>query len=393
MQHPIFSNAVDERWVQRARELCPLITRHAAQTEAQRQVVPEVIEALETAGLFEILVPQRLGGIGATMATQLAVAAELGTACVSTAWVQTLLNITTWGACLAPVASTLFAPTEPRPRFCGVFTPTGTARRTAGGYVVSGRWGYASGSFHANWFSGSVFVQDEQGQPLGVASAMIPRRDLSIEDTWFVAGVAGSASNTVIAQEVFVPAQRLMPLTFDVDDAGIPEGAEGSARWPLGSALSVVLVGPLLGAARGCADIVTAQAPKRAMVYTHFASITQSPVAVSDVARARLDIDTAWMHAFQAAAYLDGLCAGAPRDLHAEARLRGQCGYLLSMLRQGVDTLLNVAGASSFAQSSMLQRHWRDLNVGSRHAFLLTSVSLETYGRKLFGLPPVAVIV
>jgi hypothetical protein len=55
--------------------------------------------------------------------------------------------------------------------------------------------------------------------------------------------------------------------------------------------------------------------------------------------------------------------------------------------------LLNVAGADSFANANALQRHRRDLNVGSRHAFLATNPALETYGRGLFGLDPVFVIV
>jgi hypothetical protein len=52
-----------------------------------------------------------------------------------------------------------------------------------------------------------------------------------------------------------------------------------------------------------------------------------------------------------------------------------------------------MAGAGSFANANVLQRHWRDVNVGSRHAFLATGVSLETYGRALLGLDPIVVIV
>jgi putative NADH-flavin reductase len=152
-------------------------------------------------------------------------------------------------------------------------------------------------------------------------------------------------------------------------------------------------MGPLLGAAQACADLVTEKAPRRALSYTTYSATTESMVAVTEVARAQLDIDSAWLHAFQAAAYVDAVGAGAPRDDLEEARLRGQCGHLTSLLRQGVDTLLNVAGAGSFASANVLQRHWRDLNVGSRHAFLSTNVALETYGRALFGLDPVFVLV
>ena len=383
-----FGGDVDGDLVARAAALRPLLAEHAGRTESERQVVGEVMDALEAAGLFDVMVPKRVGGLGATMATQLAVAAELGRACPSTAWVQSILNVTTWGAARSKAGAELFETGGTRPRVCGVITPTGTAAPTAGGYRVTGQWPFASGSFYANWFTGGVLVLDDAGQTTGVGLVLVPTSDLTIEDTWFVAGMSGTASNTVVADDVFVPAGRLALIG---DDA--PAGGDPADLWPLGSVLALVLIGPLLGAARACADAVIDKAPKRALSYTSYAATTDSVVAVTEVARARLDIDTAWLHAFQAAATIDAVGAGGTRDALDEARLRGQCGYLTALLRQAADTLLNVAGAGSFAQASTVQRHWRDLNVGSRHAFLATNVSLETYGRALFGLDPVLVVV
>jgi len=47
----------------------------------------------------------------------------------------------------------------------------------------------------------------------------------------------------------------------------------------------------------------------------------------------------------------------------AQARLRGACGYAVQALRAAVDALVSIAGASSFAEASPVQRHWRDLFV------------------------------
>jgi alkylation response protein AidB-like acyl-CoA dehydrogenase len=301
--------------------------------------------------------------------------------------VQSLLNITTWAATQALAAKELFDVTE-RPRVCGVLIPSGTATPVDGGYRVSGKWGFASGSFYANWFTGGVEVLGEEGQVTGVGMVLAPRRDFGIEDTWFVAGMSGTASNTVVLDDVFVPADHLTPFG---DEA--PDGGDPADRWPLGSALSLVLTGPLLGAAQACADLVTEKAPRRALSYTSYGATTESMVALAEIARARLDIDTGWMHALGAANYIDGVGNGDPRDPLEEARVRGQCGYLLAALRRGVDTLLNVGGAGSFASANALQRHWRDLNVGSRHAFLATNLSMETYGRALYQLDPVVVLV
>ncbi len=268
-----------------------------------------------------------------------------------------------------------------------MLAPTGTAAPTTGGYLVNGQWPFASGSFHASWFTGGVLLLDGAGQVTRTAMALLPRRDFTIEDTWHVAGMRGTGSNTVVADNAFVPAGRVML----VDDP--PAGDDPADLWPLGPVLTLVLVGPLLGAARACATAVTDKAPKRAISYTTYATTTDSMVAVSEVARAHFDIDTAWLHAFQAADYIDAVGAGAPRDRREEARIQGQCGYLTTLLRQAVDTLLNVGGAGSFASASSVQRHWRDMNVGSRHAFLAINPALETYGRALFDLDPILPLV
>ena len=119
---------VDHDLVRRASEIRPLLAEHAARTEAERQVVPEVMAALEEAGLFEVLVPKRVGGLGATMATQLAVAAELARACASSAWVQTLINVSTWAAARMAPEEMFAGPV--RPRVCGVLARRARPRRS-----------------------------------------------------------------------------------------------------------------------------------------------------------------------------------------------------------------------------------------------------------------------
>jgi 3-hydroxy-9,10-secoandrosta-1,3,5(10)-triene-9,17-dione monooxygenase len=55
-------------------------------------------------------------------------------------------------------------------------------------------------------------------------------------------------------------------------------------------------------------------------------------------------------------------------------------------LREAVDILASVGGASGFAEASPLQRMWRDINVACRYALLATDPALEIYGRALLGV-------
>jgi alkylation response protein AidB-like acyl-CoA dehydrogenase len=211
-----------------------------------------------------------------------------------------------------------------------------------------------------------------------------------VEDTWFVAGMRGTGSNTLVATEVFVPAHRLAIMGLASAGGTVePAVPAPSDRWPIGGTLAVVLVGPMLGVAAAALEAVSAKAPARAVSYTSFSRQIDSPVLLTDLARAGLDVDTAHLHAFAAAADIDAAGAGASLDPTSLGRIRGRCGYVGEALRRAMGTLVDVGGASSFAEASALQRHWRDLNVGTRHAFLATAPVLETYGRSLFGLEPI----
>jgi 3-hydroxy-9,10-secoandrosta-1,3,5(10)-triene-9,17-dione monooxygenase len=379
---------------ERATALQPLLRKNATACERDRRLPDENVDALEEAGLLDVIVPRRVGGPGESMATLLAVAAALGQGCASTAWVQTLLNVTTWAAARLPAAGREEIFGGPRPaRVCGVLAPTGTATPVDGGYRVSGKWGFASGCLHANWATGGVVVVDGGGNPVDHAMAYMPIGQLRIEDTWHVAGMRGTGSHTLVAEDVFVPSARVCSTTrLTAEGAGEGE-LEPADRWPLGSVLALVLAGPQLGMADAVLEAVTGGIQKRGISYTSYGRQAESHVVLHDLAKAALHIETAKLHVARSAAEIDDAGFGGEMDSLAQARLRGACGYATEVLRAGVDMLVSIAGASSFAETSLVQRFWRDLNVASRHAFLATAPSYETYGRALVGVERIFIFV
>jgi 3-hydroxy-9,10-secoandrosta-1,3,5(10)-triene-9,17-dione monooxygenase len=100
-------------------------------------------------------------------------------------------------------------------------------------------------------------------------------------------------------------------------------------------------------------------------------------------------IESARLLALRCAQQIDAAAHGRELDELERAWLRGACGHAAQVLRAATDGLVSAAGASCFAETNPIQRFWRDLNVATRHAFLATSPSYETYGRALAGLPPV----
>jgi alkylation response protein AidB-like acyl-CoA dehydrogenase len=380
----------EQEFIRRAAALRPLLEQNAAQTETGRRIPEVIIRALEDAGLFELMVPKRFDGHGLSMETVLKVSAELAKGCPSTSWVQTLMNVSSWFATRAThrLQEDIFRKTM-KPRLCGGLMPSCDVQAVEGGMLITGRWDFTSGCWHSNWcicgvptLSGGL-KSDESGW------AFIPMSDLTIEDTWFAAGMKGTGSNTVVANNLFVPAHRLMSLRGEHAD---PDWSsryrpEPCDHWPLMSVLVLVLIGPVLGAAEGALEAVVAGgALRRGIKYTIYHRRSESAVVQHNIADAAMMIDTARFHILRAAADVDRAGAGIAPDYLTRARLRADCGYAARAACEAVNLLVSIAGGSAFKESNPVQRYWRDINVAGRHSALITATGLEIYGRALLGI-------
>lgn len=375
--------------LERAAALRPVLERNAAKGEEDRRIADESIDALVEAGLFKITVPRRFGGYEVDIRTKLEVSAAVAEGDGATGWVLALINVCHWlvGLYRDQAQQDIFG-ADPDARVCGVLAPSVETRREDGGLVVSGRWPWASGSLHATWGLVGVLDRDAAGAITEHALALIPMTDLAVEDTWFVAGMKGTGSNTLVADEVLVPDHRLLSVPKAIENEYPTEHAdEPLYRSSFIPVLALILVGPQLGLARAARDLVIAKAPRRAISYTSFERQTDSVAFQVEVARAAMMVDTAHLHAFRAAGEIDAAARrGEKLDYVTRARVRADTGYTAETVRAAIDRLVSAHGASSFADSSPMQRIWRDANTAGRHAVVSPTVSLEVYGKALLGV-------
>lgn len=379
-----------EELLSRATALVPLLRRNASATEANRRVVEENITALREAGLLSLTRPRRFGGHQADFTTFMQVAEQLARGDGSSAWVTTLMNVCGWAVGLYPDrAQRDVYESAADVQICGVLSPTATCTPAEGGMIVTGRWGFASGSAHSQWALLGVPIVDDDGTPIDQGTALIPMSELTVEDTWFVAGMRGTASNTLIAQDVFVPTHRIISVTRLI--AGVTatehqdEALYRSAFIPV---MALVLAGAQVGLAMHALEIVQDSLAKgRGIAYTFYDKSRLAPTSQLQVAQAAQLIDTAHLHLMRAAGDIDRAAAGGEYlDFLTRARVRADVGTIAHRCREAVDLMLNVHGAGSFAEANPLQRVWRDLETCSRHAVVNPEISTELYGRALLGV-------
>jgi alkylation response protein AidB-like acyl-CoA dehydrogenase len=379
--------AHEEGLLDRVAALLPMLRENAPRCEAQRRVVDENIEALTDAGIFRMTVGRHYGGYESSVATQFDALALIATACPSTSWVATILTAMLWNAGMFPdeAQDEVFA--DPRVRVASVFAPGGQAREAPGGVVVSGRWPFNTGALNSHWAILTAIVTGA-GEP-APASLLIPYAQLRILDDWQATGMAGTGSNTTVADEVFVPSHRILPLAAQLGLDLPSERNHDSAYWnvSLVAFLIAQATGTPVGLARGALDAFMERLPGRAITYTDYADQSAAPVTHLQVGEAAMTLFSADAHAREAVALVAGT-PGRDAPLEVRARIRAHSGTATALARTTVDRLFAASGASAIQASVPIQRYQRDIQALANHALLAPATAVELYGRIACGQPP-----
>jgi 3-hydroxy-9,10-secoandrosta-1,3,5(10)-triene-9,17-dione monooxygenase len=376
--------------VSRARALQPLLREHAAKGDADRRVTTESVDALGEAGLFKMFVPKRYGGYQTTLRTLIDASAAVAEGDGSAAWLVAIINAAHWNAALFPQQAQDEVFADPEPRFTASNVPADTtSRKTDGGWKVSGRWYFNSGSWWSTWTILATPLGNENGEVTDYGLALVPSSDLKVEDTWHVTGMRGTASNCLVATDIFVPEHRVMTGQAAILEGHYPtpftdEALYRSAYVPM---LTLVLTGPQLGLGRAALDLVLDKAGSKPVSTTFYQTQAQSTAVQLQIAEAATRIDAATLLCHRAAADIDDAAArGTYPDYQTRARVRADSAYAMQSVVEALTILMNVHGAGSFADSSPLQRIWRDANITARHAALNQAVGFEAYGKALLGV-------
>jgi alkylation response protein AidB-like acyl-CoA dehydrogenase len=183
-----------------AQGFVPEIRRRALKMERSRRLDDDLVDSMDAAGLFSAIVPKRWGGAGLGPREVNRIAEILGSADCSTAWVSTFFILHNWFLCRFPleVQQQLYKDRS-SVRCAAVWSPPGTAERVAGGFRITGRWGYASGVLHAPYALCPAFVDNS---PYWF---IVAREYLEISNDWDMASMVATGSVTIATENTFVP--------------------------------------------------------------------------------------------------------------------------------------------------------------------------------------------
>jgi len=377
--------------------MVPEIRGLAEATERNRNVFPEIIAKIRDAELLRTCRPKEFGGFEHDGETALRIAMTISAACASTGW--SVNGAVSNGRSLAhfPIEAQreVWGGDRPDPFTCACFAPTGKAVPAPGGYHLTGRWSFASGCDHASWIYLGGFVAAETGdRPPEGAFFLLPIGDVTIIDTWFVNGLAGTGSKDIATDDVFVPAHRV--LMFADARAGTTPGAKyynnPLYKMPLlihgGSMLASTAVGAARGALDAYLEMTTGRQTRGALAggqlaMAEFATIQlRYAEAASHVEAAELILLTDMRTMTQK------LLAGENITVADRIRCRRNQAYVTRLAVQAVEALNASTGGYGLLLSNPVQRAWRDANAVARHVSLNWDAVGTMYGQHAFGLEP-----
>jgi alkylation response protein AidB-like acyl-CoA dehydrogenase len=381
-------------WVARARALAPMIEAAAGRTEKERKIPADVLAAMHACGLFHMLLPVSLGGGAVDLVTFNQVVEAVAAADASPAW------------CLAQAAASSHAAGFLDPKVAyEVFgapdaliawgPPAGVAKAIVvdGGYRVTGKWRFASGSANATWMGGHSTVFETADKPRrdakgnAVNRTMLFRREqANIKDTWHVIGLRGTSSNDYEVSDLFVPEQYTTWRDFT------PDRRESGPLYniPMLTLYGVGFSGVALGIAGSClgAFMQLAQTKTSGGGLGSTAVLRDNAVIQSRVARAcgRLESARAFLLQMLRESWTASAGAGA-LSLEQRARLRIAITGAMEAARKVVDFAYRAAGTTAIFEGGAFERRFRDLHTllaqGQAHLS-----NFESAGQALFGIEP-----
>ena len=220
------------------------------------------------------------------------------------------------------------------------------------------------------------------------ALALIPKEAWTIKPTWFVAGMKGSGSDTIVVENHFVPDHRIQPFVAmrEADFATPFKDSERNSNMAFIPVAALVLVGAQLGLARHALEITLEKLPNKSVAYTRYTAARNSPTHQLGVSAAATKFNMAELLMQQATADIDHSAArGELPDLLTRGRIRNNTGMIAELVKDGIDILMTTNGAGSFADANILNQIWRDAEIAGRHAYVTPEVGKEVYGRLLIG--------
>lgn len=340
-------------------QILDLIESKSDEQRQNRQMSKEVVEALKECGFYKMLLPKKWGGTEHKPQEFFTEQMRIAEADMSTAWASGIIAVHAFQiALMSEQAQEEVYASGPNTLASSSYNPVGAkAEMCEGGFMLSGRWGWSSGSEHCTWaLLGGVIPGD------GYRTFLVPRTQYVIEDTWNVMGLQGTGSNdVVIAKPIFVPEHRTHR---QMDGFNCVHNQE-SPMYDLSWAQTFVRVvnTAAIGALKKAVKIfVESRTGPATTDMTKLANDVETQERLARVMNTIAELEAVMIHNFNKMEAADWKPSIEERILY-----RYQASLVIEKAIGAIDTLFDVAGGRSVFHGHPLQNLWHDIHIARCH--------------------------
>jgi alkylation response protein AidB-like acyl-CoA dehydrogenase len=374
----------------RVEGIAQVLEASGGKSEEIATLAPEAVAALRDAGLFQLKLPEAVGGLEADPVTEMLVLEAIAYHDFTSGWCTMVgaTGVGSLGAFLPQAGLDRVFAGGHIPTAAISFFPAGRGVRENGGYRVSGRWRFNSGIRHSDWVLGGTVVEgtekENNGKPL-VIFAAFPTADVTIYDNWRdVVGLRGTGSSDCSVENYFLPEH----LSF-VWDLLEPKPLRGgpSYLFPPFSFVAKEHGSVAIGAARRVIDELVKIATTTRGTFRS-SKLDERQVFQRKIAEADLRIRSirALMHERYDELYRKTAAKGRPLEGAEIADVRAMAVYATDIAVDVAGMAYHFAGNTGLRHPHILGRLLRDLNTAGLHQ-VMSDTSYENHGKFRLGLP------
>ena len=251
------------------------------------------------------------------------------------------------------------------------------------GFVLSGRWQFASGSRHATWLGGRTPMTLPDVKTV-FRVFLFPAKEAEIIEIWDVIGLRGPGSGGYSVKDLFVSKDYTATPGLDVEERIY----DAPLYWmPSDVHQAIGFTGVAIGIARGMLDqfkeIATEKKPYRMTNRLCDNALIQSDAAISE---ARLRSARAYMLNEATECWEDVLSKGKLTE-ESNMRLRLASTHCIHEAKSVADIVYDAAGATAIFKGHLLERHFRDIHTLTQQ-YQGRKTHFQAVGASLLGLDP-----
>ena len=352
------------------------------------------VDRMKNAGVIRMLQPLEYGGMEATPRQFAETVMGIAAVNPSAGWVAGIVGVHPWQLAMADtsVQEEVWG-TDPDTWIASPYMPNGMAVPVEGGYRMSGRWSFSSGTDHCTWaFLGAMACEADgsMSMPPRMLHVVIPRTDYEIiEDSWDVVGLQGTGSKDLVVEDAFIPAERVMEYDHLIDGSQVAGAGltQTVYRMPWSCMFPLGITAATVGISEGLLACAREYLEER--VGAQGTAIKDDPYVLYQLGESEAKIYQARQSLIANAEEIwDIVDRGDEVTFARRAQGRRTQAEAAWTAVRAVDNIYARCGGTALRMDKPMQRFWRDSHAGLHHAIHVPSTVFHASALSSLGVDP-----